>query len=121
MILTTQVQPDLENMEITTRRSLALIETLLYLADSGHSMQVWHVQSSLLALIERDLAAVDSFLQVAELLAFLPQFCPGLLVLGLLQINPLITLLRRELLGKLFKVILILNLVLVLVLVLILL
>ena len=120
MILTTQVQPDLENMEITTRRSLALIE-LLYLADSGHSMQVWHVQSSLLALIERDLAAVDSFLQVAELLAFLPQFCPGLLVLGLLQINPLITLLRRELLGKLFKVILILNLVLVLVLILILL
>ena len=119
MILTTQVQPDLENMEITTRRSLALIE-LLYLADSGHSMQVWHVQSSLLALIERDLAAVDSFLQVAELLAFLPQFCPGLLVLGLLQINPPITLLRRELLGKLFKVILILNLVLVLVLILIL-
>ena len=75
-----KVQPDLENKEIATWRSLDLIETLLYLADSGHSMQV------------------------AELLAFLPQFCPGLPVLGLLQINPLITLLRRELLGKLFKV-----------------
>ena len=112
MILTTQVQPDLENMEIPTWRSLDLIEILLYLADSGHSMQVWYVQSSLLALIERDLAAVDSFLQVVELLAFPPQFCPGLLVLGLLQINPPITLLRRELVGKLFKVILILILIL---------
>ena len=29
-----------------------LIETLLFLADSGHSVQVWDVQSSLLDLIE---------------------------------------------------------------------
>ena len=42
--------------------------------------------------------------QVAELLAFPRQSCPDVLVLGLLQINPPITLLRQELLGKLFKV-----------------
>ena len=35
-----KVQPDLENKEILTWRSLDLIETLLYLADNGHSMQV---------------------------------------------------------------------------------
>ena len=52
MILTTQVQPDLENKEIATWRSFDLIETLLFLADSGHSVQVWDVQSSLLDLIE---------------------------------------------------------------------
>ena len=39
---------DLEIMEITTWRSLDLIEILLYLADSGHSMQVWDDRSSLL-------------------------------------------------------------------------
>ena len=44
------------------------------------------------------------FNQVAELLAFPRQSCPDVLVLGLLQINPPITLLRQELLGKLFKV-----------------
>ena len=42
--------------------------------------------------------------QVAELLAFPRQSCPDVLVLGLLQINPPITLLRQDLLGKLFKV-----------------
>ena len=38
------------------------------------------------------------------MLAFPRQTCPDVLVLGLLQINPPITLLRQELLGKLFKV-----------------
>jgi len=75
-----KVQPDLENKDIATWRSLDLIETLLYLADNGHSMQV------------------------AELLTFPKNSCPDVLVLGLLQINPPITLLRQELLGKLFKV-----------------
>lgn len=75
-----KVQPDLDNKEVATWRSLDLIETLLYLADNGHSMQV------------------------AELLAFPRSNCPDVLVLGLLQINPPITLLRQELLGKLFKV-----------------
>ena len=42
--------------------------------------------------------------KVAELFAFSRQTCPDVLVLGLLQINPPITLLRQELLGKLFKV-----------------
>jgi CCR4-NOT transcription complex subunit 1 len=41
---------------------------------------------------------------VAELLAFPRQNCPDVLVLGLLQINPPITVLRQELLGKIFKV-----------------
>jgi CCR4-NOT transcription complex subunit 1 len=35
-----KVQPDLDNKDIATWRSLDLIETLLYLADNGHSMQV---------------------------------------------------------------------------------
>ena len=35
-----KVQPDIENKEIATWRSLDLIETLLYLADNGHSLQV---------------------------------------------------------------------------------
>ena len=75
-----KVQPDLDNKDVATWRSLDLIETLLYLADNGHSMQV------------------------AELLTFPKNSCPDVLVLGLLQINPPITLLRQELLGKLFKV-----------------
>jgi len=75
-----KVQPDLDNKEIATWRSLDLIETLLYLADNGHSMQV------------------------VELMAFPRQTCPDVLVLGLLQINPPITLLRQEHLQKLFKV-----------------
>ena len=45
-----------------------------------------------------------NYQQVAELLAFPRSNCPDVLVLGLLQINPPITLLRQELLGKLFKV-----------------
>ena len=43
-------------------------------------------------------------IQVAELLNFPRSNCPDVLVLGLLQINPPITLLRQELLGKLFKI-----------------
>jgi len=75
-----KVQPDLDNKDVATWRSLDLIETLLYLADNGHSMQV------------------------VELLSYPRQNCPDVLVLGLLQINPPITLLRQELLGKLFRV-----------------
>ena len=38
-----KVQPDLETKEVATWRSLDLIETLLYLADNGHSMQVGRI------------------------------------------------------------------------------
>ena len=43
-----KVQPDLENKEILTWRSLDLIETLLYMADNGHSKQVKSIQLRLL-------------------------------------------------------------------------
>ena len=56
---------------------------------------------------KKHLAAVDCFLQVAELLAFPRLSCSDVLVLGLLQINPPIMLLSQELLGKLFNVVLI--------------
>jgi hypothetical protein len=59
------------NKEIATWRSLDLIETLLYLADSG-------LQG-----------------QVTDLLTFPQHHCPDVLVLGLLQINPPITILRQ--------------------------
>ena len=80
-----KVQPDLDNKEVATLRSLNKIETLLYLADNGNSMQV------------------------VGLLAFPRSDCQDVLVLGLLQINPPITLLRKEMLGKLFKVFLALH------------
>jgi hypothetical protein len=44
------VQPDLDNKEVATWRSLDLIETLLYLADNGHSMQVITTRQYLLLM-----------------------------------------------------------------------
>jgi len=75
-----KVTPDFSNKEIATWRSLDLIETLLHLADSNFEQQV------------------------SELFNYPRQHCPDVLVLGLLQINPPITALRRDLLAKLFKV-----------------
>jgi len=75
-----KTSPDFSNKEVATWRSLDLIETLLYLADNGCQVQV------------------------NELFAYPRQQCPDVLVLGLLQINPPVTMLRQELLGKLFKV-----------------
>lgn len=62
------------------RRSLDLIQTLLYLADRG------------------------LYIQVQELLKFPMQHCPDVLVLGLLQINQPMSVIRQELLTSLIPV-----------------
>ena len=70
------VQPDLENnRELAPWRSLELIDTLLCLAESGHTHTV------------------------KEIFAFPQSHCPDVLTLGLMQINPPITSFRTELLA----------------------
>ncbi|KAL0280391.1 UNVERIFIED_CONTAM: hypothetical protein PYX00_001693 [Menopon gallinae] len=72
--------PETDNKEITTWRSLDLIEILLYLSDRG------------------------LYTQVQELFKFPIQHCPDVLVLGLLQIQPPLTVLRQELLTNLMPI-----------------
>lgn len=70
------VQPDLENnRELAPWKSLELIDTLLCLAESGHTHTV------------------------KEIFAFPQSHCPDVLTLGLMQINPPITSFRTELLA----------------------
>ena len=69
------VQPDLENnRELAPWRSLELIDTLLCLAESGHTHTV------------------------KEIFSFPQQNCPDVLTLGLMQINPPMTTFRTEIL-----------------------
>nr|CAD7424776.1 unnamed protein product [Timema monikensis] len=72
--------PESDNKEITTWRSLDLVETLLYLADRG------------------------LYAQVQEMFKFPLQHCPDVLVLALLHINPPVTVLRQELLSNLIPI-----------------
>lgn len=72
--------PENDNKEIATWRSLDLIQTLLYLADRG------------------------LYIQVQDLLKFPMQHCPDVLVLGLLQINQPMSVIRQELLTSLIPV-----------------
>lgn len=69
--------PDSNTKEITTWRSLDLIETLLYLSDRG------------------------LYTQVQELFKFPIQHCPDILILGLLQVQQSASVLRQELLSLL--------------------
>lgn len=72
--------PESDNKEITTWRSLDLVETLLYLSDRG------------------------LYSQVQEMFKLPIQHCPDVLVLALLQINPPVTVLRQELLTNLIPI-----------------
>jgi CCR4-NOT transcription complex subunit 1 len=72
--------PESDNKEITTWRSLDLVETLLYLSDRG------------------------IYTQVQEMFKLPIQHCPDVLVLALLQINPPVTVLRQELLTNLIPI-----------------
>lgn len=72
--------PESDNKEITTWRSLDLVETLLYLSDRG------------------------LYTQVQEMFKLPIQHCPDVLVLALLQINPPVTVLRQELLTNLIPI-----------------
>jgi len=74
-------QPEnMDNRELSSWKSLELIDTLLALAESGHNMAV------------------------QELFSFPSRNCPDVLTLGLMQINPPMTNFRRELLVANFQV-----------------
>ena len=74
-------KPDnMDNRELSSWKSLELIDTLLALAEAGHS------------------------LAVQELFSFPSRNCPDVLTLGLMQINPPMTNFRRELLVANFQV-----------------
>lgn len=75
-----KASPESDNKEVTTWRSLDLIEILLHLSDRG------------------------LYTQVQELFKFPIQHCPDVLVLGLLQIQPPLTVLRQELLTNLMPI-----------------
>ncbi|XP_069701673.1 CCR4-NOT transcription complex subunit 1 isoform X6 [Periplaneta americana] len=72
--------PESDNKEITTWRSLDLVETLLYLSDRG------------------------LYSQVQEMFKLPIQHCPDVLVLALLQINPPVSVLRQDLLTNLMPI-----------------
>lgn len=72
--------PESDNKEITTWRSLDLMEILLYLSDRG------------------------LYSQVQELFKVPMHHCPDVLVLGLLQIQPPLSVLRQELLTNLMPI-----------------
>lgn len=72
--------PDDDNREIVTWKSLALVETLLRLSDSGH------------------------YQTVSELFKIPIQNCPDMLVLALLQITPTWNTLKQELISTLMPI-----------------
>lgn len=72
--------PDDDNRDITTWRSLDLVETLLRLSEAGH------------------------YQQVSELFKFPIQNCPDMLVLALLQITPTWNTLKQELISTLMPI-----------------
>ncbi|KAJ9577751.1 hypothetical protein L9F63_005671, partial [Diploptera punctata] len=72
--------PENDNKEITTWRSLDLVETLLYLSDRG------------------------LYAQVQEMFKIPIQHCPDVLVLALIHINPPISVLRQDLLTNLIPI-----------------
>lgn len=72
--------PESDNKEIATWRSLNLIEVLLHISECGF------------------------YPQTQELFKFPIQHCPDVLVLGLLQISPPVTMLRQELLTNLMPI-----------------
>ena len=75
-----KVSPDLDNRELSSWKSLELIDTLLALAEAGHSLTVKELFSH-------------------------PQInCPDVLTLGLMQINPPMTNFRRDLLITNFQI-----------------
>ncbi len=72
--------PDLDNSELASWKSLELLDTLLHLADSGHS------------------AAVMDMFHMAKV------HCPDALTLGLIQISPPLTAFRSEALSQLLQI-----------------
>ncbi len=75
-----KVQPDFDNKELAGWKSLELLDTLLALADAGHSH------------------AVTEMFQVPK------THCPDVLTLGLIQINPPLTNFRTEVLAQMLQV-----------------
>ena len=75
-----QSQPDIDNRETACWRSLELLDTLLALADAGHSMQV------------------------LEMFQIPKTHCPDVLTLGLIQINPPLSSFRSEALAQLLQI-----------------
>ena len=72
--------PENDNKEITTWRSLDLVETLLHLSDRGF------------------------YAQVQEMFKIPIQHCPDVLVLALLHISPPVSVLRQDLLTNLIPI-----------------
>ncbi|XP_076110950.1 CCR4-NOT transcription complex subunit 1-like isoform X1 [Mytilus galloprovincialis] len=72
--------PDDDNRDITTWRSLDMVETLLRLSEAGH------------------------YQQISELFKFPIQNCPDMLVLALLQITPTWNTLKQELISTLMPI-----------------
>ncbi|KAI5730570.1 hypothetical protein M8J76_015190 [Diaphorina citri] len=75
-----KAQPDLDNKEIATWRSLQLIDTVLYFAERG------------------------LFTQAQEIFKVPMQLCPDVLTLGLLQVNAPLSVFRQELLSNLMPI-----------------
>ncbi|CAO1323562.1 unnamed protein product [Diamesa serratosioi] len=72
--------PEADNKDVASWKSMHLVEVLLYIADNGY------------------------YNQVLEILKFPLQHCPDILFMGLLQINPPVTVLRQELFTSLVPV-----------------
>ncbi|KAG7168806.1 CCR4-NOT transcription complex subunit 1-like 2, partial [Homarus americanus] len=72
--------PELDNKEVATWKSVQLLETLLYLGESGH------------------------YAAVKELFTFPIQHCPDILALGLVQVPLPYTMLRQDLIASLIPI-----------------